>query len=92
MATSTLVSVIFPLAIDEVWSHLRNFLFPVKLLSSVISAGEIESGKDSFSVGAIRKLVWKSGEMCRHRLLELSDQFYVCSWELVDSGNFTQFS
>jgi len=34
----------------------------------------------------IRKMVWKSGAMRRHRLIALSDQFHSMSWELLEAN------
>ncbi|PRP79852.1 hypothetical protein PROFUN_12464 [Planoprotostelium fungivorum] len=84
MSTHAFASAIFPLPIDQVWSHLRNFTFPSKLLPSIIQSSELESGGER-DIGAIRLIRWHSGELRRQRLLSLSDQYYTISWELIEA-------
>lgn len=89
MSTNNLASAVFPLSVDLVWKHVRDFSFPAKLLSSTVSHVELEDSgffvslsdiaegrpvKDPFSVGVIRKVYWKTGEWLKHRLLEINDQ------------------
>lgn len=90
MSTNNLASAVFPLSVDLVWKHVRDFSFPAKLLSSTVSHVELEDSegrpvKDPFSVGVIRKVYWKTGEWLKHRLLEINDQYHSLRWELIDS-------
>eukprot|EP01115_Flamella_aegyptia_P014822 TRINITY_DN86_c0_g1_i1.p1 TRINITY_DN86_c0_g1~~TRINITY_DN86_c0_g1_i1.p1 ORF type:complete len:146 (+),score=45.14 TRINITY_DN86_c0_g1_i1:299-736(+) len=84
MSTRAVASAVFPLPIDRVWSHLRDFTFPGKLIST-ISECKIEDNKHPDQIGAVRLMKWKSGESRRDRLIELSDQHYRIVWEMVDS-------
>jgi len=84
MATRAVASAVFPQPIGKVWSAVRDFTFPSKLISTIESA-EIEDGLPPTTVGAIRIVKWKTGETRKHRLLELSDQYHKVSWELIES-------
>eukprot|EP00003_Mantamonas_plastica_P012974 TRINITY_DN22953_c0_g1_i1.p1 TRINITY_DN22953_c0_g1~~TRINITY_DN22953_c0_g1_i1.p1 ORF type:complete len:152 (-),score=38.35 TRINITY_DN22953_c0_g1_i1:37-492(-) len=83
MSTRATASAIFPLPIDTVWAELRKFTFPGDLISTVDTC-TMEDGAGKTEVGAIRTLGWKeSGATRSQRLIELSDQHYRSSWELV---------
>ena len=43
----------------------------------------MEGGASGTAVGAVRNVVWKTGESQSHRLLALDDQFRTARWELV---------
>jgi glutathione S-transferase len=73
------------LPIDSVWVQLRQFNFPAKLLSSIVASVSLEEGKDATTVGAVRTVKWRSGEMKKQRLIALSDQYHFATWELIDS-------
>lgn len=86
MATYALASAVFEVPIEELWCHLRDFSFPAKLLPSVIDKVELEGVNVTGStVGVVRKMIWKNGEIARHHLLALSDQHFYAVWELVES-------
>jgi len=82
MSTSSLASAVFPLPLEQVWSHLRDFTFPANLLPSNIESVVLESGGVR-DIGAVRLIKWRTGELRRHRLLSLSDQFHTMTWELI---------
>jgi len=84
MSTHALASAIFPLPIEKVWSHIRTFNFPAKLLPSIIESSSLESGGER-DIGAVRLIRWHSGETRRQRLLSLSDQYYSLTWELIEA-------
>ncbi|KAH3759508.1 hypothetical protein Pelo_8679 [Pelomyxa schiedti] len=84
MATRVRASAVFPLPIDRVWAHVRDFTFPRTLIQG-IEVCEMADGAAPTTVGAMRNMRWVSGEARTHRLLGLSDQFYTVSWELVAS-------
>lgn len=98
MATRAVASAVFPLPIEKVWKELRDFTFPGKYFSTIQEA-KMEDGVPPTTVGAIRTLVWKTGEtrygytapafiitphFRKHRLIEVSDQHYRLVWELVE--------
>jgi len=85
MSTQSFASAVFPLNIEFVWSSLRDFTFPQKLLCSIIQNVEMIEG-NAFKVGSVRKISWKSGETRSSRLLELSDQFHTMKWEVINSS------
>jgi len=84
MSTRAVASAIFPLPIDTVWSHLRDFSFPGKLIST-ISTCAIENNKSGATVGAIRSIKWKTGESRKDVLIALSDQYHFITWELAEA-------
>eukprot|EP01116_Phalansterium_solitarium_P012024 TRINITY_DN27964_c0_g1_i1.p1 TRINITY_DN27964_c0_g1~~TRINITY_DN27964_c0_g1_i1.p1 ORF type:complete len:379 (-),score=115.75 TRINITY_DN27964_c0_g1_i1:407-1486(-) len=85
MATSVSASAVIPLPLLEVWDAVRDFLFPARLLQSIIESAVLEDGSTSSHVGVTRRMTWKTGEVRRHRLLELSDQYNVLRWELIEA-------
>ncbi|KNC51903.1 uncharacterized protein AMSG_08003 [Thecamonas trahens ATCC 50062] len=89
MATHTSASAVFPLPITTVWPVFRDFLFPGRLIST-IEACELVEGDGATCVGAERVIRWKTGEERRHRLLELSDEHYSISWNLVGANHPTE--
>jgi len=91
MATRAVASAVFPQPIEKVWKELRDFTFPGKYFSTIKSAN-IEENLPPTTVGAIRNLVWKTGEIRKHRLIELSDQHYRLVWELVEAEPATEVS
>eukprot|EP01098_Paradermamoeba_levis_P002989 TRINITY_DN1402_c0_g1_i3.p1 TRINITY_DN1402_c0_g1~~TRINITY_DN1402_c0_g1_i3.p1 ORF type:complete len:148 (-),score=53.54 TRINITY_DN1402_c0_g1_i3:59-502(-) len=86
MSTRVSASSVVTLPIDKVWAQLRNFTFPAALLQSVISSAVVEDGKSATDVGAVRVLTWKTGEVRKHRLLELSDYTHRMVIELIESN------
>jgi len=90
MSTRASASAVFPLAIDKVWSALRDFTFPATLAPSVIQSCKIISGSSPFELGAVREVVWKSGEKKKQRLIELSDQFRRITWETIESDPISE--
>ena len=84
MATRAVASAVFPLPLSKVWEEVRDFTFNGKYFSTIESSIVLD-GRSSDSVGATRETKWKSGEVQRHRLIELSDQNYRVTWELIDS-------
>ena len=55
------------------------------MLKSTVESCEIQDGKSGDTVGAVRTMKWKSGEVQHHRLLALSDLDFSSSWELLMS-------
>lgn len=89
MSTHASASAVFPLPLDEVWAVFRDFLFPGRLISTVETC-ELVEGECATSVGAERKIRWKTGEERTHRLLGLSDEFCTISWNLVGANHPTE--
>ena len=52
----------------------------------------MEENASPFTVGAVRSIQWKTGEVRKDRLLELSDQYRKITWELIDSNHPTEAS
>jgi len=91
MATRASASAIFSHPIDKVWKELRDFTFPGRYFSTIDSC-TIDDGLPPTTVGAIRTLIWKSGERRKHRLIELSDLHFRLVWELVEAEPATEVS
>eukprot|EP01116_Phalansterium_solitarium_P003742 TRINITY_DN1455_c1_g1_i1.p2 TRINITY_DN1455_c1_g1~~TRINITY_DN1455_c1_g1_i1.p2 ORF type:complete len:151 (-),score=39.24 TRINITY_DN1455_c1_g1_i1:169-621(-) len=85
MATRASASLVIPLPIDSVWKELRSFNFPARLIPTIESC-VIEDGKSPQTVGAVRVLKWKTGEVRKDTLIELSDQYRSMSWELIEAA------
>lgn len=81
MSTHALESAVLPLPVEKAWKHIRNFTFPEKLFPSQIKSVEIEAKDTPTSVGAIRKITWKTGEVRKDRLLAIDDQYYKVSYK-----------
>jgi len=84
MATSARASVVINASIEKVWAIIRSFTFPATLISTIESVEMLE-GAAPTTVGASRKLKWKSGEIQTQRLLELSDIERRAVWETTES-------
>eukprot|EP01112_Ceratiomyxa_fruticulosa_P013912 TRINITY_DN3943_c0_g1_i1.p1 TRINITY_DN3943_c0_g1~~TRINITY_DN3943_c0_g1_i1.p1 ORF type:complete len:146 (-),score=35.26 TRINITY_DN3943_c0_g1_i1:718-1155(-) len=80
MSTHAKASAVIPLPIEKVWEQLRQFDFPK--LFSTIDKVELHGGSP-VTLGVVRTLKWKTGETVSQSLIELSDQNYRSSWELV---------
>eukprot|EP01100_Stratorugosa_tubuloviscum_P009326 TRINITY_DN3900_c0_g1_i1.p1 TRINITY_DN3900_c0_g1~~TRINITY_DN3900_c0_g1_i1.p1 ORF type:complete len:147 (-),score=68.04 TRINITY_DN3900_c0_g1_i1:74-514(-) len=91
MATRAVASAVFPLPIDRIWSHLRDFTFPARAIPTIESV-IIEDNRDPSAVGATRVIRWKTGESRKQRLIELSDQHYRITWELIESDPIAEAS
>jgi saccharopine dehydrogenase-like NADP-dependent oxidoreductase len=83
MATQAHASSVFPFSIQTVWEQLRDFTFPARLLPSVVASTKLIQGASPLEVGAVREVVWKSGEKRQHRLIDLSDQWRRVVWETI---------
>lgn len=70
--------------IDKVWSKIRDFTFPGKLLGKFVESCTMENNSSPNEVGATRSMKWKTGEVRKDRLLALDDQYYRIAWELVE--------
>jgi len=92
MATRAAASAVFPIPVEKVWSAVRDFTFPGKLLPSVIASAKIVQGASAFEVGAVREVKWKSGEVKKQRLIELSDQYRRITWETIEAEPPTETS
>jgi hypothetical protein len=66
-----------------VWKALRDFNFPARYISTIESS-DIEDNLPPTTVGAVRVLKWKTGDVRKQRLLGLSDQNYHASWEIIE--------
>lgn len=77
----------FHLSWEVTFVHCRLTLLELgtNLRFSQISSVELEQGKDGTTVGVIRTIRWRSGEVKKQRLLAVSDQYHYSSWELVES-------
>lgn len=84
VSISAQASTVINLPIDKVWSRIRDFTFPEKLLSKFIESCQMENNKSSHEVGALRIMKWKTGEVRKDRLLALDDQYYRIAWELEE--------
>jgi len=84
MATRASASAVINVPVEKVWSEIRNFTFPEKLLEPVASV-VLEDGAAPTQVGAVRLIKWKSGDSRRQRLLELSDIERKAAWETIES-------
>jgi len=84
MATSAKASAVIPVPIEKVWAALRDFTFPARLFTTIDSA-TLEEGATPTSVGGVRVLRWKTGEIQKQRLLELSDLERRAVWETIHS-------
>jgi len=84
MATRAFASAVFPFPIEKVWAEIRNFTFPAKLITTIESC-TIENGVTPNTVGAIRVIKWKTGEVRKDQLLELSDLYRTITWELIEA-------
>jgi len=91
MATRAAASAVFSQPIEKVWKELRDFTFPGRYFSTIASC-TIEDNLPPTAVGAVRTLVWKTGEKRSHRLIELSDQHFRLVWELVEAEPATEVS
>jgi len=91
MATRAVASAVFPQPIEKVWKELRDFTFPARYFATINEAS-IDDGLPPTAVGAVRTLVWKTGETRKHRLIELSDQHFRLVWELVEAEPATEVS
>eukprot|EP01132_Coremiostelium_polycephalum_P001226 gene1226-1549_t len=84
MSTRAFASSIINVDIEQVWKVLREFTFPAKVISTIDSV-VMENNDAPTTVGAVRTLKWKTGEIRKSRLLEVSDLRYTVSWELIES-------
>ncbi|EFA85773.1 hypothetical protein PPL_01003 [Heterostelium album PN500] len=90
MSTRAFASSVIPVPSEKVWNVLREFTFPEKVFSSLIESAVMDEGACSTSVGAVRTLKWKTGEVRKHRLLELSDFNHSVIWEVIESNPPTE--
>eukprot|EP01089_Gocevia_fonbrunei_P007372 TRINITY_DN1846_c0_g1_i1.p1 TRINITY_DN1846_c0_g1~~TRINITY_DN1846_c0_g1_i1.p1 ORF type:complete len:146 (-),score=44.67 TRINITY_DN1846_c0_g1_i1:116-553(-) len=84
MSTRASASAIVAAPIEKVWAELRQFNFPAKLFSTVESV-VLEDNAAPTTVGGVRTVTWKSGEIRKQRLLEVSDIERRAVWETVES-------
>eukprot|EP01121_Diplochlamys_sp_Union-15-3_P013195 TRINITY_DN4056_c0_g3_i1.p1 TRINITY_DN4056_c0_g3~~TRINITY_DN4056_c0_g3_i1.p1 ORF type:complete len:148 (-),score=29.90 TRINITY_DN4056_c0_g3_i1:29-472(-) len=89
MSTRAHASAVFPIPIDVVWKSVRDFTFPAKLIPTIKSA-DMDDNANPATVGAVRKIIWHSGEWRKQRLLELSDQNYRVVWETIEAEPITE--
>jgi hypothetical protein len=52
----------------------------------------MEHGASPNAVGAVRVVRWKTGEVQKHQLLELSDIERRITWELIESNHEVEHS
>ncbi|GAM24550.1 hypothetical protein SAMD00019534_077250 [Acytostelium subglobosum LB1] len=89
MSTRSVASSIIAAPTEKVWSVIRDFTFPSKVISTIESA-VMDDNASPTSVGAVRTLKWKTGEIRKHRLLELSDISLTVVWEVIESNPPTE--
>eukprot|EP01133_Synstelium_polycarpum_P010590 gene10590-12322_t len=85
MSTRAFASSVIPVPVEKVWKVLREFTFPSQVLST-IECATMEDGASPCCVGGVRVLKWKTGEIRKSRLLELSDINNTIIWEVIESN------
>jgi len=70
---------------------VRDFTFPKKYFTGVSDCSIVDN-KAPDTVGCVRVLKWKSGEMKKDKLLELSDQYRRLTWEMIESDPIAEAS
>jgi len=85
MSTRACASIVIPLPIDEVWTALRSFTFPQKLISGVESC-VMENGATPHTLGGLRTTKWKESGERKHILIGHSDIDHSMTWELIESN------
>jgi len=86
MATTCLASAIFPLSVELVWKHLREFTFPRELMNSIVKDVVVDNSSKNNEVGSVRTITWHTGEIRKHKMLELNDLKHIITWELLESN------
>jgi len=84
MSTHAHSSIVIAKPVHTVWEHVRHFDFPARAFHE-IEWGKIQDGMSAVTVGAVRVVKWKAGQVRHHRLVELSDIHHSVVWELIFS-------
>ena len=78
------VSSVIDARVDTVWSRIRDFN-GLPQWHPLIADSRIENQQPADRVGCIRHFHTRDGGMIRERLLALSDFYFSCTYEILES-------